>query len=377
MRRLIQTCLQKDPKRRLQSISDYRLLLDEQPQADSPAHGSSLAWVIAAVFGLVALALAFVYFRRPSEPPRIMKLSVVTPEKAVFDTTSIPAVSPDGRRVVFAINVGGNTSLWMRDLDSLATRPLPGTEGGAYPFWSPDGRFLAFLASGKLKKIDVTGGPAITLCDAPFGRPGTWSQNDVILFGPSPGAAIYRVPASGGNATPVTVLDKTSEFTHKSPWFLPDGRHFLYTARSLDPDKTRIYVGDLESKSDLKDRHLVITAASNAVYASGYLLFVRDHTLMAQPFDTGALKLTGNAVPIAENVAFFPNAAQGQFSPSQNGVLVYESGSDVRGNVQLTWVDRKGNQLGVVATALDSSWGAISSDGKMVAYDRRDPRTVD
>ena len=226
----------------------------------------------------------------------MLKVVLLTPEKAMFGPASIAATSRDGRRIAFAVNVNGLSSLWIRDLDSLTSRTLPDTGGAAYPFWSYDGRFLAFFTNGRLKKIDVNGGPAITLCDAPGGRTGTWNQNDVILFAPGNPGGLYRISATGGSATPVTVLEG-SEFIHRAAWFLPDGRHFLYTARGYDRSKNGVYVGDLESKTDSKNRRLVLAAASNAIYASGYLLFMRDRILMAQAFDTGGLKLTGDAIP--------------------------------------------------------------------------------
>src|ERR1700730_12900507 len=162
-----------------------------------------------------------------------------------------------------------------------------------------------------MKKIDVAGGPALAVCDAVNGRGGTWNQNDVIVFAPNNTGPLFRVPAAGGTATPLTELDRSaSEAGHRFPWFLPDGRHFLYTARSGDLDKTVVYAGELDSKV----RHKVLMTNSNAAYVSqGYLLFSRDRTLMAEPFDAGKALTTGDAFPIAENVDYVTGKSQVQF----------------------------------------------------------------
>jgi Tol biopolymer transport system component len=266
--------------------------------------------------------------------------------------------------------VDGKYSLWVRDVDSLAARPLPGTEGGIYPLWSPDSRTIAFFADGKLKKVEVAGGPVLTLCDYGAGaRGGTWSKNDVIVFGAFRGA--FRVPAAGGRPAPATKLE-AGEVFHRFPWFLPDGRHFLYTAIHPEPEKTAIYVAALDSQ----ERKLIVAAASNAVYTPpGYLLFVRERALLAQPFDAAKLQTTGDAIPIAEQVDSARGTLdQNQFSASQNGVLVYTSG--VSGdNVQLTWFDHSGKVAGTLGERAAVNWGAISPDERTVAVYRMDPQS--
>src|SRR5262249_23480821 len=197
------------------------------------------------------------------------------------------------------------------DLDSLSARQLPGTEEARYPFWSPDSRVIAFFTSGTLKKIDAGGGPAVMICAVCIGQGGSWSKDNVIVF-PSPGAGLFRVSAEGGTPAQVTTLDRSAgETSHRFPWFLPDGRHFLYTARNSDREKTRIFVGDIYSRSV----RAVALASSNAVYTPpGYLLFLRERTLMAQPFDAGQLRLTGAPAFVVEEVDFSNQTAlAGQF----------------------------------------------------------------
>ena len=371
VRRLLQSCLQKDPTQRLQAVGDFKWLLEEPPQAMPPAK-NSLPWkIVAAVFAIVALVLGTAYLRRPTEQPRAVKLSVLPPENTIFGN-DLPAISPDGRHLVFAAVTGQGRKLWIRDLDSLAVRPIPGTEGGSYPFWSPDNRFIGFFARGKLNRIDPTGGAVMTLCSAPQGRGGSWSQSGIIVFTPDLRGGLLRVPAAGGAVTPVTVPDQASgEISHRFPWFLPDGRHFLYTAGTTNFENATIYVADLDSNK----RRAVLEAHSNVVYtAPGYLLFVHDRTLMAQPFDAGGGKTIGEAVAVAEQIGYRPVQVQGQFSASQNGVLVYAS--DVGGqDGQLSWFDRSGNSVGRIGAPGLLSRPAISPDGNTVAVDRLDQQT--
>jgi eukaryotic-like serine/threonine-protein kinase len=373
VRKLLRRCLEKDPKQRLRDIGEARFLLEDAPPV-AVGLAAPLPWIAAGVFAVAALALGLVAYRHITEETRVLKMSVLPPEKAAFNARSLPAVSPDGRRLAFVATLDGKDQLWVRDLDSLAARPLTGTDGADDPFWSPDNRFIGFFADGKLKKIEVAGGPALTLCDAVVARGGTWSKDDVIVFGVNNGGT-FRVPAAGGNAAPLTTPDTASgELDHRSPWFLPDGRHFLYTAASTDQEKIMIYASAIDSK----ERTRVVAAASNAVYAApGFLLFVRAGTLVAQPFNTAKLQTTGDAVPIAEKVdPVIGRTAQHQFSSSQNGALAYTSGGD-GSNLQLTWFDRSGKVTGTLGAPGLVNWGAISPDGKTVAVDRPDRRGYD
>jgi Tol biopolymer transport system component len=388
VKKLLERCLNRDPRERLRDIGEARFLLQEEP-AIAPGIGTAplpsrlgrtgFPWAVAAVAAAAALGLGYVAYHHYTEEPRLYKMSLQTPEKAqLANGGAIPAISPDGRHVAFAANVDGRTGLWLRDLDALAARELPGTANAGYPFWSPDSRWVGFFADGRLKKIDVTGGPALVLCDVAQGRGGTWNEDELIVYGTTTG--LFRVPAAGGTPARLSDLDRgASETTHRAPWFLPDGRHFLYTVRAgSDPQKTRIFVESIDAKPNSKTRREVLAADSNAVYVpstkrgssrDGYLIFVRDHTAMAQPFDSAKAQTTGDAVPVAEQVDTMPGNSQGQFSASQNGVLVYTSGATAAGNVQITWFDRSGKQVGTVGTPSPMLWATLSPDGSTVAAD--------
>jgi Tol biopolymer transport system component/predicted Ser/Thr protein kinase len=376
--RVLKRCLEKDPEKRWQSARDLEAELEwigNTPEpgkaAPLPSRFGALAWGVAAVL-LVLAAWGWYRATRPAEEPPVIKMSVLPPEKSAL-LDDIPAVSPDGQRLAFTARLDGNTSLWVRDLGSLEARALPGTEGASLPFWSPDSRFLGFFADRKLKKTEAAGGPVQSLCDAPIGRGGTWNRNDVIVFAPELLGGLFRVPAAGGTPVPVTAFNE-KEPAQRFPWFLPDGRHFLYTAYGQSREKYTAYVADLESKT----RRALIPATSNVVYAwPGYLLYLRELTLMAQPFDASKLQTTGDAVPVAEQVGYTAIDLRAYFSPSQNGVLVYNSpfASSTSGNSQLTWFDRSGKTSGTVGPPGELLGAAISPDGNSVATTRRDPRT--
>ena len=219
-------------------------------------------------------------------PPETWSLPMLTPTGA---SAAPLAVSPDGRRIAFlAKSTDGKYLLWVRSLDTLTAQALAGTEGASSPFWSPDSRFLGFFAGGKLKKIDVSGGPPITVCDAPAGRGGAWNRDGVIVYTPTGNSAVQKVSASGGVPAAVTVFGQ-GETSHVWPRFLPDGRHFLYRANT-NAVTGPVYLASLDSA----ERKLLLNVDSgNILYTQGHLLFLRETTLMAQPFDTRRLILTG------------------------------------------------------------------------------------
>ena len=371
--RVLKTCLAKNPDQRWQAALDLKrnLLWAIESEASGKAI-STVPWRwMAAAVAITAAALGFVAYRHATEdPPQVLRVSVLPPEKAIPVANSLPALSPDGRRLAFAATAEGKTLLWIRDLEALDARSLTGTENAFEPFWSPDGKSVAFFADGRLKRVDVAGGPVLTLCPASTSAyGGTWSSNGVIVFTASPGP-LLRVPAAGGSPVPATVMDETAgELSHRLPWFLPDGRHFLYSARRAGGGD--IYVADLESKQ----RTLVLKEASNAVYVpQGFLLFVRDRTLMAQPFDLASFKLTGDAQPVAEKILNGKRIwAQFQFTASRNGVLAYSSGAF--SGQQYTWFDRTGKPLGTLGPPGSLGRPAISPDGLAVAADHLDTAT--
>ena len=378
IRSLLRRCLQKDSKRRLKDIADARIEIEEvlaeagkpavvpaKPVTAAPRNRERLAWTLAGIFllvGIVSVPFVVAYLREPVAENRAIRFVMLAPERATVLLTP-PAISPDGRRVAFIANLEGKTQVWIRPLESVTAQPLAGTDGADFPFWSPDSRFIAFFAGGKLKKIDASGGPPQTLCDASSGRGGTWNRDGVIVFAPTQQTApLHRVSSSGGPSTPITTLDPSGgEVNHRGAAFLPDGRHFLFFV--LGGEKQGIYVGSL----DTKDRQLLLSAASAGVYASpGYVLFVKERSLMAQRLDTKNLQLSGEAFPVAEPVGISPaSLVLGTFSVSDTGVLVYGSGGGA--DRQLTWFDRVGKLVERIGPSMSLLDIALASDQKRAA----------
>lgn len=308
-----------------------------------------------------------------------MRSSLLPPEKTTYhfigEAAGPPAISPDGFQVAFtARDSSGKALLWVRALDSPAPRALPGTEDAMYPFWSPDSRFIGFFAGGKLKRIEASGGPALALCDAGDGRGGTWNKDGMILFEPHFREPLFRVPATGGKAAPATKFDESrKETTHRFPAFLPDGTHFLYLAGShsvgTESELHAIYLGSLDGKPP---RHLV-NARSKPLYAAGHLLFVRQKTLMAQPFDAKSGALSGEAFPVVGNVQEDPGFFTAVFSVSDNGVLVYQEEGGTVDQHQFTWFDRTGKHLQAVGPKGNIWNPRLSHDGRRVAFGQGDP----
>ena len=360
---LLRSCLQKDPKQRLHDIADGRLLLEAAPAPPKTAQTPRLAWTVAVCAIVAVLSLGWLYLRKPAEQPRVFKLSIPAPEGTF--TPAAPEISPDGRHVAFGVVTAGRQRLWVRDLDSFTSRSLPGTEGGYRPFWSPDSRTIAFFANGELKRTDPAGGPALTICDSPTGFFGAWSKGNTILFTPRPGG-LFSVPAAGGTPVPVTSFEPASVLFHAVRAFLPDGHHFLYTAVTGPGNEGIVYAGDLNSNSRSR-----VLEGKLAAYASGYLLFMRGQTLMAQPFDEGRLHTTGNPEPVADSVKV-ESRGPPLVSASENGVLVYLPVDTGVLMSQLTWFDRSGKSLGVAGASGEILFPAISPDGASIALDRQD-----
>ena len=379
LNRVVKTCLAKDPEDRFQTAHDVKLQLQwiaeggsqvglPAPVAARRKSREKLAWAIAAAAILAAGLATFGYLRRAPKPPRIVRFDIATPEEIV--SLDAPRVSPDGKLVAFnATDSSGKTRIWLRPLSALVAQPLAGTDGTTRPFWSPDSRYLGFFAEGKLKKIDVTGGPPQNICDAPTGSDGSWSPEGVILFDGRGNDPINRVSAAGG----VPVAEVKPDPAHKQsqvgwPEFLPDGRHFLFMVIGARAEDSAYRIGSLDSK----ESKAFAPAQTLITYAPpGYLLFVRDRTLVAQPFDAKAMKTTGEPVPLAEKIGV-DNVGLARFSVSREGTLAYRTGES---GTRLLWVDRNGKELDTAGEAGDSREPALSPKGDRLAFDLNDVRT--
>ncbi len=378
LERLVAVCLAKDPDDRWSTAHDVLLQLkgigevsQTAPPASVARSGSRerIAWSAAASTALAAFALAAVLFgRRGQEPEKMLDLvSILPPAHATLESDEAPQVSPDGRQVAFvARDKAGATWLYVRSRDSLAARPLPDSQQATLPFWSPDSRSLGFFAQGQLKTISISGGSPRTIVRAPVPRGGTWSRDDVILFSARPNEPPYRVPASGGQATPVPVASPVVGF-RTFPSFLPDGRHYVYLNLSVETHTGfNIKVASLDSV----DTTELVQSKGSAAYAGGYLLFLRDAALMAQPFDARTLQLSGTPTAIVENVGFNATRYQALFSVSANDVLAYQAPTP---GSELAWFDREGRRVGVVGPPGDYNTVCLTADEKRIVYDLADP----
>jgi eukaryotic-like serine/threonine-protein kinase len=390
LRRLLRRCIERDRRKRLANIADARLELDDTVTSGGSPHPVSQRSRLAersafvALVALLALVTLRSYTRRTETPAAApFNLSVNLPGDSVFASTSVPAVSPDGRSIAFVASTQGRRQIWVRRLDGPNAYPLAGTDGASYPFWSPDSRSLAFFTEGVLKRINTDSGTPVTLVDPAGGRPGigvvarggTWGSQDVIVFAPNPTSGLLRVSASGGRVETLTRLDGTGEVSHRWPAFLPDGEHFVYA--SSDGAETTVYVGSLSSS----DRNAVLTGASNAMYAGpGYLLYARHRALFAQAFDSARLQARGDPILIAEDVDFTTDDVTGSdlsmFSASQTPpeVVAFTSGR-LQASSQLAWFDRAGRQLSSIGPIGDLRWPRISPDGTTVVFARANAQT--
>jgi serine/threonine protein kinase len=389
--RVVKTCMAKDPDDRWQTAGDLcrelKWISDggsqagiSVPTASDPRWKKFLPWVAAFAVAVVAIAAAMPFARRSTPvATHAVRFTVGPPEKLAFESNpAFLSISPDGSKLAFVAGSGptlmgsSGMSLWIRSLDSPAAQALPGTEGASQPFWSPDSQYVGFFADAKLKKIAVSGGPAQTLADAPSSNTagasstgGSWSRDGVILFTANiKSEVINRVSESGGASSQVTTLEGSrAEIAHLWPQFLPDGKHFLYLSFGSAPGGSAIFAGSLDSK----ERKLILNNATDAIYASpGYLLFNRQGTLMAQPFDASRLQLGGEAVPIAEGVQAVGITGRAAFTVSDDGVLAYRGGG---GTVPLTlaWVSRNGTEQRIPAPAHNYVLPRLSPDGQRLA----------
>jgi eukaryotic-like serine/threonine-protein kinase len=373
LERLVRRCLAKDPEDRWQSMRDVVLDL-QTPSPETAAaqpRTNQWPWAVAAVC-LVAAVLGWVAsMRKLGEPASLVALDVVPPDGARFASITREggsAISPDGRTLAFvATNGKGESLLHVRLLESLDIRVLPGTGNAGTPFWSPDSKSLAFVADGKLKRIDLANGAPITLCDVSFARGGTWNEDGVILFGDQT-AGLQRIPASGGTPLPVTRVNKeTGETYHYYPQFLPGGKDFIYLVRHNELEKMGAFIGSLDSKSSTR----IVQTECEAAYdgASRRLLYIQGNgTLMARRLELAPPRLTGDPATVAEGIRI-SSRGYAEFSVSANGTLFYGRGGGIE-KVRFEWRDRAGKLLETIGQPLDAAGSifSLSPDGSRVAY---------
>ena len=403
IRDLLRRCLKRDPKQRLHDIADARLEIEEVSAAGTSASASAhspfeettavrnptggqsapavsargrkkflavfLPWAVAAACAAAAGALAL-RARVPRHDGAVLQFELRPP-----DGTSVGnslALSPDGRRVAFvATDEKGVDRLTVRSFETLAPLAFAGTDGARFPFWSPDGKSIAFFMGDRLVRVSASGGPPQTICTAPDGRGGSWSPRDVIIYTPGTRMPLYRVTASGGVPAPLTSL-RPRDYTHRWPKFLPDGVHFLYLCMSNDDTRGGIHTGSLDSPED----SFVVATRGRADYDAGRLLFVRESTLFSQPFDADRRKLSGEPAPIADGI--IPEGESGwtglaPFSGAADGTLVFRRRASLR--QKLTWFDRGGKALGVLGEPASMAEPFWFPGAKSLGITVSDPRT--
>ena len=380
LRRVLARCLEKDPRRRARDIADVRAEMDEEETA--PARASRPSSIAIAALSVAAIAVLLlgttaVLWRPAAESPnRPIEFSFAPPEghSLVMQTGGGPTPSPDGRHIAFVAQDDRQVaSIWIRPIDSSMSRRLEGTEGVMLAMgWSPDSRELAFFVGGAWKRINIDGGPAVTIALNGSNNLGvSWGPADMLLVAPANRTALARVAAGGGPFQPVTTLDAETENSHRWPQWLPDGRHFLFTARSDSPERLGIKLGSLES-TDVKP--LVHTASQGVFTEPGLLLFMTpDNVLMAQRLDPATWTLTGAPQPVAGAVRYNGGSFYGSFGASLDGrVLAYLPAA--RGASTLEWFDRSGKSLGRVAPEGRYGGLRVSPNGRTVAVEIADDR---
>jgi len=371
--RIVIRCLAKDPDERWQSMADIALALESVGTSTIAAGPVAprllrtmaiLGWTAASALLVAGIAMIGL---RPVASTRggATRLSLLPPDGTVFlggNSAPYLALSPDGSTLAFVPTpAGGRARIWIRALDSLKPIAAAGTDGATFPFWSPDGRSIAFFADNRLKIMDRLDAAPRVLCDAPDARGGAWSRDGLIVFAPRVSGSLYRVPASGGTPVPASSLE-AGETSHRFPSFLPDGRHFLYMVQSQSRETNALVVGSLDSA---ETRRLPIVE-SRAEFADGFLVFDRDRSLTVQRFDPATLTLSGQPVSMGDRVGF-RMSIQGDapFSVAANGALAYWDG-DVPLNA-LRWFDRSGHPLSALGAPAQYSSIDLSRDGTRVA----------
>ena len=371
-------CLQKSPEERYQTAHDVKLELQwiaSDKIAAPPAPGKpmlrALGWMaIGLVVGLLAPS-ASLLFQRPT-PVQSIRTVINPPEKTHInltgDNAGPPVLSPDASTIAFAATGSdGKTTIWVRPINALDARQLPQTDDAIFPFWSFDSRSIAFFADGKLKAVDLSGGSAQVIADAPFGRGGAWGASGVIVFAPATQDRLYSISSNGGTPTPVTTMDLAQHTSHRWPFFLPDGKHFLYLAINHSPakaDADTIYYASLDGSVNKP----LVKSKSNAIYAGGYLLFARNEQLLAQAFNPFSGELSGEPQALVKGVMNDFVTWHMDVTASNDGLLLYGAGGS--GDAQLLWMDRATKRLSIIADNLtDVRWSSISPRGDRVVLE--------
>jgi serine/threonine protein kinase/Tol biopolymer transport system component len=379
LRLLIRSCLAKEPHDRWRSMADAEIVLravasnlkTTRAPVSERRQGPWIPALAALALTLATLGAAVALTRR-GEPSSQMSVSFTIEPPAgtsmgLTDSTNRTAqfaVAPDGHAVVFVVSANGRDQLWIRDVSHIEPRPVDGTFGASYPFWSPDSRDIGFFADRQLKRIAASGGPAQRVCDATNGRGGTWNPSGTILFVPNIDSPLHQVPATGGIPLPLAGLPERHS-GHRWPQFLPDGDHVLYLARSDDAELDGLYATAL---SDPGKNTRLGPASTQALYASGHLLYVLDGTLVAQPFDPGTLTLGTERVPLRLDVSV-SSSFYSAFSVSRDGTLVTWSGE---ASSELAWFSRAGTRLATVAPTARYVDFRLSPDQRRLAFARVD-----
>jgi Tol biopolymer transport system component len=376
--RLVRSCLTKDPDDRWQSARDIASELKWIAQGSEPGVAAPvaarrvsrerLAWLLAALAGLVAVAALALFLGRGRTPaPRPVRLSLDLPAKAPFQAFDHAMISPDGRTIAFLARfANGRSAIWTRPLGSLAASPLPGTESATGLFWAPNSASIGFFAEGKLKRVEVSGGPPQVLADADFPSGGSWSSEGVILFCPKLYSPLMRVSATGGGVTPATKITG-HEDSHIWPSFLPDGRHFVFLGDAATTPDHSMRLGSL---GRLESDVLVSPAITSLAFAPpDWLLFVRAGILVAQRLDVRNHRLSGDPIPLGEQIAIVDLLHGFDFSVSRTGSLVYRSADP---DTQLVWFDRTGKRLGTVGEQARYGRFELSPDDRQLAFERLD-----
>jgi Tol biopolymer transport system component len=389
VQRLLHRCLQKDTAMRLQDVGEIRAEIDGvtsgasqvwagQPtpadcdQPPRPRDRTRLWRIATAVAAAAAVVITAAWLNTPSHQPVLIRTEINHPQDSRFvsmgDYAGPVAISPDGRSLAFiTIDSSLRRKLYVRDLEATEARFLTGTEDACFPFWAPDGRSIGYFTDTHLMRVELSGGMPITVCEAINGRGGTWNRDNVILFSPDYQSGLFRVSASGGEPVAVTRVDTTIHSTHRWPEFMPDGEHFVFVAAHHDVSRNKqygLYFGSLD-ENELKR---LLSIGATAVYADGYLLYLRENTLMAAKFDPQTGEFRGNPGAMVDKVQYDPTTWRAAFSASQNGLLAYHGGGRDETAPRIVIIDEDNVETSVVDQSEARYHLAISPDGKRVAY---------